>query len=173
MSEQTHIGIDVGKWKMGLCALTTVPGLAFASAVRVDRPWDETKAVNAVLDALQDARRAGLDLHHAHVHIEQPRHYGGGGGALQKDVELLEALAVRLRTELKPLGYQVRLYRPHEWKRSVPKPVHHRRIRRALTKPELELIEVEDYGDAQADVWDGIGLALFGAGRLQQGGKRA
>jgi hypothetical protein len=165
-----HIGLDPGKRKMGLAVIGD--GIAAGVAVRVESPWSETQAVNAVLDGMHKLRLYGFDLHYAHVHVENPQHYGGSGAAFKKDVEALQALAGRLERELRPLGYHVTLYRPNKWKGSVPKPVHHRRIRRALSAAELRLIEAQDYGDAQADVWDAVGLALFGAKRLGRGGKR-
>tara|TARA_R110000822_G_scaffold1950_11_gene9332 strand:- start:754 stop:1257 length:504 start_codon:yes stop_codon:yes gene_type:complete len=166
-----HIGIDPGKWKMGIAAVDG--DVAIAAVVRVPRgTWTETAAVNAVLDGLQALRKRGVSLHHAHIHIEKPMHYGGAKAALQRDVVALEELSLRLRAELHPLGYKVSLYTPHGWKGNVPKPVHHRRVRRALSPAGRRTIEAVDYGDAQADVWDALGLALFGAGQLGRGGRR-
>lgn len=166
-----HIGIDPGKWKMGLA----VDGehVLSALAVRVEGPWTETAAVNAVYEGLQALRAEGADLHHAHVHIEEPRHYGKGKGALKVDVDQLEALAKRLKVELVALGYTVTLYRPSEWKGQVSKPVHHRRLRRAMKKHEIAYMEDKDFGNAQADVWDAVGLAFFGSGRTGLGGTRS
>ncbi len=166
-----HVGLDLGKWKMGIAAVDGDD--AIAGVVRVPAgTWEQTSGINAILAGLQGLRARGWSLHHAHVHVEQPVHYGGAKAALQKDAELLEKLADRLLSELRPLGYEVRLYRPHAWKGNVPKPVHHRRIRRALSRGALDALEARDYGNAQADVWDAVGLALFGAGKLGRGGAR-
>ncbi len=168
MTVTAHLGLDLGKWKMGLALTDSTRTVAVAVRV-AGKPWTPIAAVNAIFKAL-------LELPHApdrtHIHIEKPQHYGGSKAALQRDANLLSDLADRVKRELVPLGYTVTLLRPHEWKGNVKKPVHHRRVRRVLSKPEIAVLEAEDYGDAQADVWDAVGLALFGAGRTGRGGTR-
>lgn len=161
------VSVDPGKWKMGVAGSHQAM-MVWASPVYVSRPWSQTKAVKAVLDAVE----AYFGTVPPTWHIEHPQVYGGmGRAASKKDVKALEDLAGRFRRELKPLGVKVVLLRPHAWKGNVTKEVHHRRIRRALTPAEVVLLD-RDYGDAHSDVWDAIGIELFALGRTGRGGTR-
>ena len=60
-------------------------------------------------------------------------------------------------------------YPPHVWKSSVPKEIHHRRVRKELNDRELAILtELEKrYGKKAHNVRDAIGLGLFETGRLR------
>lgn len=163
------VALDPGKWKMGL-AVTNDGVLVQAKAVWVFHrsTWDETAAVNAVL-RMAPAYATRWD-------IERPQVYHGNAkSSVQEDVALLSKLVDRLVRELKPLGAEIHVHAPYAWKRSVPKEIHRRRLRAVLSPVERSLVEpsgTNPHGKALPDVWDAVGLALFGAGRVGVGGSR-
>lgn len=175
-----HVGVDLGRWKMGLAATwKEAAWRTKARPVLIERTacWSKEKAANVLLDAffgLEILRRAES----VKVHIEQPQHYGGGRAALQKHAEELHDLAEFVRDEIRaasggPASLSVKLYPPFRWKANTPKTVHHRRLAaRILTPEELHGLVESDWKKAHQDVWDAIGLALFGAGRCGRGGTR-
>jgi hypothetical protein len=158
------VALDPGKWKMGL-AVFHDGVLRVACPVRVlkGRPWSETDAVNAVLRAAPEGA--------VRWDIERPQVYRNTGrSSVQDDVEALTHLVDRLAHELRPLGAEVHLHAPYAWKRSVPKKVHHRRLKAALSPKEAALLV--GLGDASLDVWDAVGIGLFALGRVGVGGSR-
>lgn len=54
---------------------------------------------------------------------------------------------------------------PRDWKKQVPKPIHHGRIAKHLDAREVRLLD-----GAKEDTWDAVGLGLFGLGRMRAGG---
>lgn len=56
-------------------------------------------------------------------------------------------------------------YRPGEWKGNVPKPPHHRRIKKALTEEELAVMPPT----REHDAWDAAGIGLFATARTKRG----
>ena len=61
---------------------------------------------------------------------------------------------------------------PWQWKGSVPKPIHHQRIRAKLSEQELKVLRLAKRDTLHAvqkskvhNVVDAIGLGLFGVGR--------
>lgn len=166
MTPRITVALDPGKRKMGV-AICADGRLIYAGPVYVRGEWSETAAVNAI-QAVVDSR-VPEDTPVARWDLERPQVYRNTGRAsVQADVEALTRLVDRLARELRPLT-EVRVHAPFAWKRSVPKPVHHRRIRHTLSEAEVKCIETD--GKAAAlDVWDAVGLALFAVGRVGVGG---
>lgn len=55
---------------------------------------------------------------------------------------------------------------PSQWKGNVPKNIHQRRIKKALTTTELKRV---DPGGTH-DMWDAIGIGLYATGRTSRAG---
>lgn len=88
-------------------------------------------------------------------------------------------------------GVPVRAFEPREWKKSVPKPIHHGRIWDALTNQEIDLLPDDTLGRLHAaraklakrpgkpgayyygnwewhNILDAIGIGLYAVGRRFQ-----
>ena len=65
---------------------------------------------------------------------------------------------------------------PQEWKRNLPKAIHHARIfaalRADLGEPDLVARACDGAGTNAKEVLDAVGIALYVAGRIDESGKR-
>ncbi len=95
------------------------------------------------------------------VLIEEPTLYRHGK-ARPADVMALQLKVGQLKGWLESVGCKVELVQPRTWKHSVPKPIHHARISKALTDAERRLAE-----GARGDTWDAIGLGLWKLKRMK------
>ena len=55
---------------------------------------------------------------------------------------------------------------PNQWKGNLPKDVHKRRIQKALTWQELNVVDF----NGTHDMWDAIGIGLYATGRTGRAG---
>jgi hypothetical protein len=93
--------------------------------------------------------------------IEEPTIYPHSK-ARPADVMALQLKVGELKGRFEAVGCKVDLVQPRTWKHSVPKPIHHARISKALTDAERRLAE-----GARGDTWDAIGLGLWKLGRMK------
>ena len=63
---------------------------------------------------------------------------------------------------------------PQEWKRNLPKTIHHNRLSSALTPSESLIVSraVETAGQHAKEALDALGLLLFVLGRIDNSGRR-
>ena len=86
-------------------------------------------------------------------------------GPSKATVEDLLVLAFRAGLVAGIIGAtQTRTVRPQEWKGSVPKRIHHERVKALLWAPELALLAGHPH-----DTIDAIGLGLWALGRMGRG----
>ena len=93
--------------------------------------------------------------------MEVPQHYLRTRRA--KSLEGLVALCAAIDRAV----HVGRFYQPKEWKGQVPKPAHHKRLRRVLNSFECSLWDAVDH-----NAKDAIGIGLFYLGRTKKGGVR-
>lgn len=79
-------------------------------------------------------------------------------GHAHKNLDAIEAL-------MKNLAFEA-AYRPRVWKGSVPKHIHHRRVRQLLIPSEVRL-----WDTLGPDEKDAVAIGLFHLGRLGRGGR--
>lgn len=144
------LAVDPGAHKIGLALFNSAGQLVAAGTV--DSIVDE-KAVEAVLQWL-GGRSPSLKV------CELPRKRPGKR-RYHKDID---RLLLFLRSC--PWRWDARFY-PEEWKSSMPKGAHHKRIHAALTPAELEVMPPLGSGH---DTWDAVGIGLFALGRTDKGG---
>lgn len=99
--------------------------------------------------------------HEARVIVEVPTGRGGNTKATPDNLIALALKAGRVIGRYEQLGQFVLTVTPNQWKGSVPKAIHHKRIRAALSTDELLLLV-----GASSDVIDAVGLGLWDLGRL-------
>lgn len=102
-----------------------------------------------------------LDYQGTNVVIEEPTIYPHSK-ARPADVMALQLKVGELKGRFEAAGCRVELVQPRTWKRQVPKPIHHIRIRKALTDAERALVEGQ-----RGDVLDAVGLGLWKLGRMK------
>jgi hypothetical protein len=54
---------------------------------------------------------------------------------------------------------------PFEWKGNMPKKVHHKRVKKALSEDEMDCVDP----CGTHDMWDAIGIGLYATGRTGKG----
>lgn len=96
------------------------------------------------------------------VIVEVPTGRGGNTKATPDNLIALALSAGRVIGRYEQLGQLVRTVTPNQWKGSVPKAIHHKRIRAALGEDELRLLV-----GATGDVIDAVGIGLWELGRLE------
>jgi hypothetical protein len=96
------------------------------------------------------------------VIVEKPEHRPGGKTPVN-DLITLAFTAGQCASAYH--GATVYAFKPSQWKGSVPKRVHHPRIRALLEPHELAVIPK----NAKHDTWDAIGLGLFALKRMGRG----
>lgn len=102
--------------------------------------------------------------------VEYPRDYPGPQRKVDpNDLIRLGSRAGRVQERLLEQGNEVRLVDPKTWKGGMTKQIHHPRIIAALTTAELRIVEAYMAPVAEGlrhNVWDAIGLTLWGARRI-------
>lgn len=158
------IGLDPGKWKMGR-AVGRDGLIVSAEVVRTPpaRTWSEHAAVVAALSGAPQG---------AVWWVECPQVRAGGRVAVKADVAELESLTRNLKASATGT---VNLLDPFEWKRQVPKAVHHRRIMSLLSPAETAVVQaaLTTAKDGKLDLMDAVGILLYGLGRCGPGGTHA
>lgn len=100
------------------------------------------------------------------VLVEYPIHRREGGKDIDpNDIIKLGSRAGRVQEKYLVLGNRVRMVFPSEWKGSIPKEIHHDRIRSSLS-PEARDVVSRDLANVapslRHNVLDAIGLVLWG-----------
>ena len=102
------------------------------------------------------------------VLVERPTIYPKGVSNKRVDPANIITLAItlgKLVNPLEELGAVIKEVEPRTWKGQIPKPVHHRTIRRDLPKSELLVVDTCLKGIADSwceDAMDAVGLAMYG-----------
>lgn len=96
------------------------------------------------------------------VIVEIPTSRGGNTPASVDSLITLAITAGRVIGRYEELGQRVRTVTPNQWKGSVPKAIHHKRIKARLTSEELALLV-----GASGDMIDAVGIGLWDLGRLE------
>jgi hypothetical protein len=121
----------------------------------------------------RDLWQPGRDYHLGGVDevvLEKMVHYPGQRGAradaVANDLIDLTAVSCLLAGSLHPR--EISFLTPQEWKGNVPKEVMQRRIEKALSGPELALLEAacKGVGALAHNLWDAVGIGLKHLGRL-------
>jgi hypothetical protein len=97
------------------------------------------------------------------VLIEEPTIYPHSK-ADPANIMALQLKVGQLKQLFESRGYHVELVQPRTWKGQVPKEIHHRRVRAALTPAELARIPKSH----THDTLDAIGLGLWRTGRMKR-----
>lgn len=159
------VAVDLGKSKVGL-AVWYVPMAAPPRLVRAGTLL-ELGGPDAVA---QRVRHAAVDWAWAHAYqngrpdaktswvCEWPKKYPDKR-AYHESIDALHAVGKALG---RLVGKWSEKYLPGQWKGNVPKPAHHRRLR----KLNLENTPPE----SEHDAWDAIGIGAFALGLTRRGG---
>lgn len=96
------------------------------------------------------------------VVIEKPQVYPG---ARQKgdpnDLIELAIVVGRVAEKLQPVTRDLYLYKPSQWKKQVPKEIHHERIKKQLEQQgTFSSVELPRAKSLAHNVWDSVGLGL-------------
>ena len=149
------VAVDLGKRKVGVAVFD----------VAVDGKATLTKACTVKCDDGPEAMALAIFAaapDKAYWVAEWPMKYKDKR-LYHEAIEDLQAVGDALERLI--LGWDEK-YRPGEWKGNVPKPAHHRRIRKALTENELAIMpELTEH-----DAWDAAGIGLFATVRTKRGG---
>lgn len=151
------------------------PGTRFTSvAVFEDRRLARVNAFKSELPSLPDrinnmvtSCADWLDRWPDTVLVEVPRVYPDQHKKV--DPEDLISLSLVAGAFL-VLGDKSKMVRPSEWKGQMPKEVCQRRIEKILTLEELRISQwvVGQFPpDLQHNLWDAIGIGLYGVGRFK------
>lgn len=182
------VALDPGVWAMGW-AVFRDRVLVAAGCSKVPRNKTRGPAsiaaehANTISASIYEARGLGrgwgLDVGHhgvaGLVDIVCEHMCTRGPEAPQRPDDLIMVEAVGCLTAAR-LGHVSRLYPASEWKGSIPKDVHHPRIRAALGP--VDEIVIATFAAAQAgktnvkEVWDAIGIGLFSLGRIDSKGEK-
>lgn len=106
-----------------------------------------------------ELRRYTFDL----LAVEVPRVYPGSPA----DPNDILDLSLMSGAALGSSRNAVSVY-PQSWKGSIPKTVHHKRIKGWLTENSLNVVNACTYSISKRktiDIWDAVGLAIWAAGR--------
>lgn len=108
--------------------------------------------------------------------IERPRVYPGARQAVPvNDIITLAVTAGEYSGAFQALTKwaKVEWVAPNEWKGTIPKDLHHKRVQAALTPAELKIITEAEKGIAPKErhnMWDAIGLGLWRTQRTGRAG---
>jgi hypothetical protein len=93
------------------------------------------------------------------VWIEDPEYRREQNRVDPNDLGALWRKVGRIQERCLSLGFKVTLVRPSGWKGSLPKTIHHDRIRKELSPTEKHVIEMGVRGVAEGqrhNVWDAV-----------------
>lgn len=159
------VAVDLGKWKLGV-AIGIVRGqrrvLTHACTIEYDwepehNPVEVARYVRAYVNRLlQDAQTLGLPV----VWVcEWPQMYPHQRQQ-HADLEALHAVGHKLA------AWSER-YQPRQWKGSIRKEPHHRRIEKNLTSHEHTVMPPR----SEHDAWDAAGILLYAMARTGPGAR--
>lgn len=158
------IAIDPGKHRAGVALFEKDRLAAVAEVVSDIGP--EGLAVNVYTWAQMELTlRGGSIARGVKWRSEVPQDYAGHPDAKTDDLDSLRLFVRRVR-ELAGRS-PFRLYKPHQWKGNVPKPVHHMRIMDLLSPDEANRVRALP---RTRDALDAVGIGLFDLGRSGRGG---
>ncbi len=178
------VAIDPGVWAMGW-AIFRDRVLVSAGCSKLGHAigWDHAALAcghaNEISRAIWDAKGEmawGRNVHHdsAGVRLVLEHMVARGPEAPQRPDDLISVMAVGCLTAAR-LGHVSKTYTAQTWKGSVPKDVHHPRIRAALKPAELDLAADASVAAGKTnakEVWDAIGIGLFDLGRIDSKGEK-
>ena len=161
------IYVDLGKWKLGWAIFSdTTKELVVAGTYRHVRPTNREHRPRDVAQGFvahvvehwpEDAPGSWV--------VEWPKLYSHKRKEHQ-DIQTLLDVGHQIEALL---GRPARKYAPSTWKGNVPKPPHHKRLRRELAN---EAYQDGRLRDNNHDTWDAVGIGLFHLGRTGRGGVR-
>jgi hypothetical protein len=161
------VAVDPSLAATGVALMTNFVDLLLVRARLVQGPKSGTMAqrCDAVCDAVLAACPPPIDG--AAVIIERPRInvVTRGGKADPDDLIKLAILVGALARTFTRAGCTVVMIEPHTWKGQVPKDITKERVDWALCPEEKQRIELPSAAGLAHNVYDAIGIALWGAGR--------
>lgn len=157
------VAVDLGKTKVGVSVFWVDPlGVKLRWGGTIRAPRGSTPETVAGLVVAAVARHATHKASAPQAWVcEWPEKYKAKA-AYHKDLDSLYAVGYAIDRLVGPWAER---YLPKEWKASVPKPAHHRRIRKELSPTELDTL-----ADKGHDTLDATGIGLFATARHQRGG---
>ena len=157
------VAVDLGKVKVGVAVfwVTDVARLHWAGTVIARRGSTPDTVASTVLAAANAHALSSRPPSQQAWVCEWPEKYKASP-KYHKDLDSLWEVGFALR---RLVGKWSEKYAPKEWKASVPKAAHHRRILK-----ELHDLEKPKLADRGHDTLDAVGIGLFASARHQRGG---
>lgn len=166
--------IDPGMRAIGYAeAVGERPGepaaIVFASASTVAKTATPAELAHTHAQALR-LRRGPPDP--ARVYVESMRYRPRAANSFPNDLLDVQTCGLLVAHRLAPQGEIVPI-EVEDWKRNLPKAIHHARLDLALTTIERELVSAAcDRAGAHAkEVLDAVGILLFALGRIDKAGR--
>lgn len=167
--------IDPGMRAIGYAeAIGERPGessaIVFAGASTASKTAAPFELARAHELALRRARIAPPDP--ARVYVESMRYRPRAANSFPNDLLDVQTCGLLVAHRLAPQGEIVPI-EVEDWKRNLPKAIHHARLDLALTTLERELVSAAcDRAGAHAkEVLDAVGILLFALGRIDKAGR--
>tara|TARA_R110000868_G_scaffold83620_3_gene235896 strand:- start:2208 stop:2714 length:507 start_codon:yes stop_codon:yes gene_type:complete len=162
-SARRAVAIDPGTKNLGFAIFDPDGGRIVACGCsRSDgaRPMDHGQAIHLATI---------LPIESAHVESMRwrPR------DARSQPNDLLDVQTVGLLAAHYSGAWRIETLEPQEWKRTLPKAIHHTRLVAALEPGETEILEraVDAAGANGKEVLDAVGIALYVSGRIDAAGR--
>lgn len=172
--------IDPGMRAIGYAEATAETGwLVFAGASTVRETATPAEIARAHVRALLLRRNAAHDPSGriappdpARVYVESMRYRPRAANSFPNDLLDVQTCGLLVAHRLAPQGEIVPI-EVEDWKRNLPKAIHHARLDFALTTLERELVSAAcDRAGAHAkEVLDAVGILLFALGRIDKAGR--
>lgn len=165
------VGIDPGVRSLGWSVILLCPeGWRLVSTGASVAGSDPCREHGTAVRAAVDPWRGGPIL----VAVEAMEAHTSRSGSVLADLVRLSQIGGFVAGVVHPWR-EPRWLPPSEWKGSVPKAIHHERIRAALEPSELSICEKAlqtTPAASRKEILDAIGIGLFAAGRIARGGAK-
>jgi len=161
------VSIDPGTRNLGWAAFVG-PDLVACGCSRTKERDVDAQAQDHVRQV-----RAGCGrIHTVQVVVERMVHHSGRGASVPNDLLDVQYVGAVVAGAI---GRYALSYRASDWKGTIPKAVHHPRIRAALTDAEEAIVAAALDSTPKTnhkEILDAIGIGLYHVKRTRKGGAR-